>query len=174
MPKMMSPNTRIDWFPENAFANPEEPTIAELNAGTNISCAIVAGYTLGFTDSDTNDERSICDEGNVQTRGFANFEASLSFFRAPLDASDPDSLVYDAARDIFKGELHVTGYLVSRQGYKSNVAYAEGQHISLYKVTSDLYRDISGDPGSSIQFEVPFMQQGTALANYEIPAPVGP
>lgn len=168
MPKMMAPNTRIDWYPENGFADPENPTIAELNAGTNISCAIVAGYTLGFTDSDTNDERSICDEGNVATRGFANYEASLSFFRAPLAATDPDSLVYDAARDIFKGELHVTGFLVSRQGAKSSVAYAAGDHINLFKVTSDLYRDISGDPGSSVQFEVPFLQGGQALSNYEV------
>ena len=170
MPKMMAPNTRIDWYPENGFADPENPTVAELNAGTNISCAIVAGYTLGFTDSDTNDERSICDEGNVQTRGFANYEASLSFFRAPLAATDPDSLVYDAARDIFKSELHVSGFLVSRQGKKAGQAYVVGDNVNLFKVTSDLYRDVSGDAGASIQFEVPFLQQGVAVANYEIAA----
>lgn len=165
MPKMMSPNTRIDWYPENGFADPENPTILELNAGTNISCAIVVGYTLNFTDSDTDDSKTICDEGNVANRGFANYEASLSFFR---DSVGDAPTVFSTARDIFKAQEHVTGWLVVRQGYKSAVPYAADQHISIFKVTSDFPRDEEGDGGTPIQFTVPFLSQGLAVANYEI------
>lgn len=169
MPKMMSPNTRIDFYPENGFADPENPTILELNAGTNISPAIVTGYTLNFTDSDTDDSKTIVDEGNVQNRGFANYEASLGFYRAPIGATDAESVAFNTARSLFKAQEHVTGWLVSRHGWKSSVAYAAGQHISIFKVTSDFPRDEEGDGGTPIQFTVPFLAQGEAYANFLVP-----
>lgn len=168
MAKMMSPNTRIDWYPENGFANASAPTVLELNAGTNISCAITTGFTLGFTDSDTDDSKSICDEANVQNRGFDNYEASLSFFRAPIGATDAESLAYEAARSLFKAQDRVTGWLVIRQGYKSGVAYADGQHVSIFKVMSDYARDESGDGGAPILFTVPFLQQGEGHPNIKL------
>ena len=166
MGKMMSPNTRIDWYAENAFADPSKPTVAELNAGTNISCAIQTGYTLGFTDSDTDDSKTICDEGNVQNRGFANYEASLSAFRDPLSASPT---VFTTFRNIFK-DGRVTGYLVSRQGKKASVAYTVDDYISLFKVTSDYMQESGGDNGGPVSVTVPFGQQGVAYANIH-PAP---
>lgn len=168
--KMMSPNTRIDWYPLNAFANWEEPTAEELNSGTNISCAIAQGYTLAFTASDTDDSKTICDEGNVSNRGFSNYEASLPFFR---DGIGDNTTVFTTARDLFKGNERVEGYLVSRQGWKSTVPYGEGQHINIFHVMSDLSRTNVSEGGSPIQFEVPFMSQGNAVANYEIPTAVG-
>ena len=169
--KMMSPNTRIDWYPINGFADPENPTIEELNAGTNISCAIAQGYTLNFTASDTDDSKTICDEGNVQNRGFANYEASLPFF---MDGIGDNPTVFATAYDLFSGNERVEGYLVSRQGFKSTVPYAQGQNISIYHVMSDLARVVVGEGSAPIQFEVPFLPQGFGIANYEIPAPVGP
>lgn len=167
MPKMMSPKTTITWFPENGFANPEAPTLLELNAGLNISCAIVTGYTLNFTDSDTSDAKTICDAANVQTRGFSNYEASLSFFR---DAIGDAPTVFTTARNLFKGNERVTGWLVSRQGKVSTEAYAAGDVISLFKVTSDFGRSEAGDAGGEIQFTVPFLQAGEAVGNYEVTA----
>lgn len=165
MAKMMSPNTTIYWYPENGFADAENPTLLELNAGTNISCAIVTGYTLNFTDSDTDDSKTICDEANVQSRGFSNYEASLTFFRAPIGATDLESQTFDTARALFKAQEHVTGWLVSRQGFKSGVAFAAGQHVSLFKVTSDFGQDVSADGGAPYQFTVPFLQAGEAIPN---------
>lgn len=164
MGKMMSPNTRVDWVPANGFATPGTFTVAELNAGTRISPAIVAGYTLGFTDSDTDDSKSIEDEGNVQNRGFANYEADLTFFRSDLASV---TTAYDAANAIFEGG-RVTGYLVSRHGRKGSVAYATGDVISVFKVTSDLRRILEEDGGGPITTQVPFFPQGEAWANVTI------
>ena len=161
MGKMMSPNTRIDWYPENGFADPSKPTVAELNAGTNISCAIQTGYTLGFTDSDTDDSKTICDEGNVQNRGFANYEASLSAFRDPLSANPT---VFTTFRNIFK-DGRVTGWLVSRQGKKSAEPFVVADYISIFKVTSDYMQETAGDSGGPVSVTVPFGQQGVAYAN---------
>ena len=163
--KMMSPNTRIDWYPLNAFADPEAPTVEELNGGTNISCAIAQGYTLNFTASDTDDSKTICDEGNVQNRGFSNYEASLPFF---LDGIGDNPTVFTTAYDLFSGNERVEGYLVSRQGFKSAVPYAQGQHVSIFQVMSDLSRVTAGDGAAPLQFEVPFMPQGFGVPNYEL------
>src|SRR5690625_6940169 len=70
-------------YPE-AFANPAEPTAAEINNEDlvfNISCAIEDSYTLNMVGSDTDDSISICDIGDVQTPTFQNYEASLDGFR---------------------------------------------------------------------------------------------
>lgn len=166
MAKMMSPNTRIDWYPESGFVDPAAPTLAELNGGTNISCAIVTGYTLGFTDSDTDDSKTICDEGNRQNRGFANYEATLNFFR---DAIGDAPTVFSEARDIFK-DGRVTGWLAVRHGKKSTVAYEAGDVYSLFKVTSEFERVISADGGGPIQVEYPFLPQGEAYSNATAPA----
>lgn len=166
MPKMMSPNTRIDWYPLSGFADPENPTVLELNAGTNISCAIVTGYTLAFTDSDTDDSKTICDEGNVQNRTFSNYEASLTFFR---DAIGDAPTVFSTARDIFK-DGRVSGYLVSRQGRKSTVAYAVDDVISIFEVTSDFMRTEAADGGGPVQVTVPFLAQGNAFPNVTVAA----
>ena len=168
--KMMSPNTRIDFYPVNAFADPANPTAAELNAGTNISCAIAQGYTLNFTASDTDDSKTICDEGNVQNRGFSNYEASLPFFLSPIGATDQESLTFQTAYNLFSGNERVEGYLVSRQGFKSTIPYDEGQHINIFHVMSDLARITVAEGAAPQQFEVPFLPQGFAIPNYEIPA----
>ena len=161
MPKMASPNTRIDWYDSAAFADPSKPKVPELNAGTNISCAITTGYTLGFTDSDTDDSKTICDEGNVQNRGFANYEASLSAFRDPLSAAPT---VFTTFRDIFK-DGRVEGWLVVRQGKKSAVPYTVADYISIFKVTSDYMQEQGGDNGGPVTVTVPFGQQGVAYGN---------
>lgn len=165
MAKMMSPNTTIYYYPDNGFADPSKPTLAELNAGINLSCAIATGYTLNFTDSDTDDSKTICDEANVQNRGFSNYEASLTFYRAPIGATDLESQTFEVAYDLFKGNKRELGWLVSRQGYKSDVSFAANQPFSIFKVMNDYGQDVSGEGGAPIQFTVPFLQQGQAWPN---------
>lgn len=161
MAKMMSPNTTIWWVPLAGIANPASPTVAEINAGTNISCAIVTGYTLGATDSDTDDSKSICDDANVLTPTFDNYEANLSFFRSDLVAV---TAVYDTAFNLFKVD-RVEGYLVSRHGKVSTALAATGDIVSVFRVISDAPQDVEGDGGAPIQFTVPFLPQGVVTIN---------
>lgn len=164
MAKMMSPNTTIWWVPLAGIANPMAPTTAEINAGTNISCAIVTGYTLNATASDTDDSKSICDDSNVQTPTFDNYEANLTFFRSDLVAT---TAVYQTAFNLFK-TARVEGYLVSRQGKKSDQVAAVNDLVSVYRVISDSPTDVEGDGGSAIQFGVPFLPQGVMNLNYKL------
>jgi len=158
MKKMMSPNTTIVWVDEDAVVDPLNPTVAELNAGQNISCAIVRGYTLNPTASDTDGTASICDEGNVETPTYDNYEASLTFF---YESDDTDTTsVFLIATELFelKG---ARGYLYRRIGKKSKEPFVAGDTVEGFFVESDNPQTIDGgDSGGPIQLTVPFLQQG--------------
>lgn len=171
MAKMMAPNVRIDFVPDGGFASAAAPTAVELNAGTNLSAAITTGFTLGFTESDTDDSKSIVDESNSATPTRDNYEASLTFFMAPdsVGSQDPLEVAYQEAEALFGGDDRVTGWLVLRVGYKANVDHAADQEISLFRVTSDIRR-ITSEDGAPIMLEVPFLQQGEAYGNIPVAA----
>lgn len=171
MAKMMAPNTRIDFIPDGGVADPLKPTAAELNAGTNLSPAITTGFTLGFTDSDTDDSKSIVDEANVATPTRDNYEANLTFFMAPEseDSADPVEIAYQEAEALFGGDQHVEGWLVLRIGYKADVDYAADQEVSLFRVISDIRR-ISSEDNAPIMMEVPFLAQGQGVNNVPVVA----
>jgi len=164
MAKMMSPNTTIWWVPLAGISNYLAPTVAQITAGVNISAAIVTGFTLAATDSDTDDSKTIVDEGNVATPTFGNYEANLSFFR---DGTGDTATVFTTATALFMGG-RVEGWLVSRHGYKSTTAIAAGHIVSVYRVMSDYYHDVEGDGGAPIQVEVPFRPQGQMALNVAV------
>lgn len=166
MEKMMSPNTTIWWVPLAGLTTPASPKATEINAGTNLSCAIVTGFTLNATASDTDDSKTICDEGNVQTRTLGNYEANLSFFRDPIGAAPT---VFTTAYDLFK-VARVSGWLISRQGKKATELAEVGDIVSVFKVMSDSSMDETDDKGTPIRLTVPFLQQGVQHVNVDVVA----
>lgn len=166
MAKMMSPNTTIWWVPEAVNYNPAAPSAALLTVARNISCAVVSGYTLNATDSDTDDSTSICDGANVELPTYYNYEANITFFReANLVDVTSD---YAKAFAFFKAGRQ-TGWLVRRVGYLSSVAAAATQVVSSYKVISDYPQDVVED-GGPIEFTVPFLPQGNMALNVALVA----
>ena len=164
--KMMSPKTTIWWVPLAGLTTPAAPKATEINAGTNISCAIVTGFTLNATASDTDDSKTICDEGNVQSRTLGNYEANLSFFRDPIGAGPT---VFTTAYDLFK-VARVEGWLISRQGKKSTQVAAVADIVSVFKVMNDSSMDETSDKGTPIRFTVPFLQRGAQYTNVDVVA----
>ena len=176
MPKMIPPNVAVYWVPIDAV-----PTVDDLFKATtytgastkavNISCAIVTGMTLGATESDTDDSRSICDSGNAKTPTIANYEASLTFFREAIATGQKapgNTSVYDKAFHLFKKGTQaglVEGYLVQRIGFRQEVPMEKDMEISVYKVVADNPKDEIGDGNAPIQFTVPFLPQGTMVLN---------
>jgi len=164
MAKMMSPNTTIWWIPLAGIANYLAPTAAEITAGINISAAIVSGYTLAATDSDKDNSHTIVSEGNVDTPTFRNYAGKLSFFRDDLAGT---STVFTTAKALFDAG-QVEGWLVSRHGYKSSVAPAASQLVSVYHFISDFGQDTEPGSGAPIEFTVPFVPQGQIAVNIPI------
>lgn len=165
--KMLPPNIRVDWIPdaEGLFEDINNPSAEELNGGTNISCAISQNdFTAAFTARDTNDEKSLCDDSNVQTPVYKNYEVNLTAFR---DRNiDNNESVYNQFYELFRTPLQM-GYIVTRIGYHADEDYADGQDVQIFKVES-------GDPvnvhnnGEPIKMTVNFFPQGRSSDGYAV------
>jgi hypothetical protein len=156
---------KVVWVPaadvtsESAFIS--APDIDIINGGVDLTEAIAFdGYELGAQDSNKIDDRSIVDEGQVQVRGFAQFSASLTFFR-DSDLEDEDS-VYNIAREVFKASTdgtRPTGFLVTRINKAAAPDVAAGEVVSVYKFIADAYMD-NTEGEDSVKFMVNFAPQG--------------
>ncbi|MCL8026311.1 phage tail tube protein [Nocardioides bruguierae] len=95
----------------------EAPTAAELNAGIDASCAILASdFTWTAADSDKIAEAALCDTLNVNALGRDNFTAGMTLFRYFDDTTKNADATEDAAFAATKtkgtelwGYLRVTG-----------------------------------------------------------------
>lgn len=136
------------------------PTDTILNAGTTVQLSPAIAwqdFALGATDSDDIEDRGITDPGNATSRGFANFEATLSFFR---DQNKNDSTSdFVKAWNTFKTP-RTYGYLVMRVAEKKwDQAWAAGDRVSVFRVIADVITDdVTGD--DAVKFTVNFLPQG--------------
>lgn len=170
MAKMKSPNETIWWVPAATVGfNPDAPSAAALTAAMNISCAVVSGYTLNPTDSDTSSNTSICNSANVSNPTFSNYEANITFFRESVGLDADPTSAYARAFDYFK-HADAEGYLVRRVGYRETVAPAAGHEVSVFKFSTDNAQDVVPDDGSEIQFTVPFLPQGKMVLDVALVA----
>jgi len=155
---------RVDWVDASGVSNEAAfltgPDKDILNAGINLSEAIAwDSYDLGANDSNKIDDRAIVDEGQNQTRGFAQFSGSLMFFR---DADPAASSIYNTVYAAFKAATDGSrpeGYLVTRVGYGPSVAHAAGQVVSVFKFIADAFMD-NTEGEDSVKYMVNFMPQG--------------
>jgi len=155
--KMLNPKTTLWVIPENGVVNPDAPTAAELNAGTNISCAVVRGYTLNPTASDTDDSASICDTGNVSTRLYDNYEGSLTMFREG-DSAAVDS-VYAEAFELFRDPDNRV-WVYRRVGKTNTATATTGDTVEGFLFSNDRTISVDGGDAGPIQFTVPLLPQG--------------
>jgi len=161
MAKMMSPNTAIWWIDGATAWDVNAPSTALLTTARNISCAVVAGYTLGVTDSDKDNSKSICDSANIDVPTRYNYDGTFTFFRDADNAATTSD--FAKALAFFKTGK-AAGWIVRRIGYSSTFAAAVGQKVSSFKFISDIPQDVVND-GGPIQYTVKFLQQGSMGLN---------
>lgn len=136
------------------------PSETILNAATTVQLSPAIAwqdFALGATDSDDVEDRGITDPGNAVTRGFANFEGTLSFFR---DANPDDTTSdYVKAWETFKVP-RTYGWLVLRVAEKKwDQPWAAGDRVSVFRFVADVITDdASGD--DAVKFTVNFLPQG--------------
>lgn len=154
--------TKVAWILDANLtpAQAAAPTETQLNAGTTVQLSPAISwndFTLGATDSDDIEDRAITDPGNAVSRGFANFEATISFFR--------DQNLADSTSDFVKAWAtfktpRTYGYLVLRVAEKKwDQPWAAGDRVSVFKFIADIVTDdVEGD--DSVKFTVTFLPQG--------------
>ena len=170
MAKLMAPNIRIDWYPEGHFADPENPTLGELNSGYNLSPAIVTGYTLDFTDTDTVDVATIYDNQTSELFTHSSYEANLQFFLAPRGSSSANESSYRLAEELFYHNQFAKGYLVKRFGYKWDVKYHVNHKVDIFYVQATIPKVVS-EENSPVLLEVMFLPLGEAVSGTGVMIP---
>lgn len=163
MAKLMAPNIRIDWFPEDHFENPLQPTLAELNSGYNLSSAIVTGFTLDFEDSETEQVTTVFDVFESEKINRHSFSAELQFFLATRDSDSENEQAFRDAEELFYQNSNPIGFFTKRFGYLCDVAYSATQSVDIFKVQANLPK-ISTEEGSPILLDIGFIPKGQAAA----------
>lgn len=169
--KMLRPNVGLYVATSDAFGGADitastwAPTLAQLTDATkvfNISQAVTDDYTLNMTDSDTDSSLAIVDNASVSTPTLYNYEASLDGFRDANTAAD-------SAYNLFKAKFADAAvgtkyYLIKRIGKTHNAAFATGDLVSVYGVTTDYPVDLIGD-GEMVRIGARFLTTGEVAVN---------
>jgi hypothetical protein len=137
-------------------------TAAELSAGIEASCKVAKnGTRFSPTASDTMSDPAFCDEGNAQTLGPSNYEASLAPFLYLDDTTGAyvalDNAVYEAAG--VKGAELV---YVLRRGPKYDEPWAAGDRYKAYVAVSDNPQEPT-ETGGYIKENIPLLVQRAEL-----------
>ena len=169
--KLLRPNVGIFVATADAFGSADitasdwAPTVAQLTDPTkvfDISQAVTDAYTLNMTDSDVDNSLAIVDNASVATPTMYNYEASLDGFR------DADAEA-DSAYNLFKAKFSDAAvgtkyYLIKRIGKAHTAAFATGDLVSVYGVTTDYPIDMVSD-GAMIMIGARFLTTGEVAVN---------
>lgn len=141
-------------------ADPENPTAAELNAGIDVSCNVLASdFLWTAADSDKVAEKALCDTNNANALGASNFQAGLTPFRYFDNTTKNPSATEDAAFDAMKVKgTELWGY-ARKDGNLAEVPWAAGQEIYLGQHVLTDEPQAPSDQGGYIKYRVPMESQ---------------
>ncbi|WP_435744901.1 hypothetical protein [Nocardioides sp. SYSU DS0663] len=140
-------------------ADPANPTAAELNAGIDASCAILASdFTFSAGDSDKVNEKALCTTNNANAIGADNFTAGATFFRYFTDATGAVDPAEDEAFQAVKEKgTTVWGYL-REDGKLSTADWAAADEFLYMELLTDRPQRPQ-NAGGYIKRRVPFEPQ---------------
>lgn len=156
MPKSLADGNRKFTILTVAPANPAQPTAAELNAGLDISCDVLASdFTFTATDSDKIAEKALCSTSNANSLGADNFQVGFSLWRyfngATGKADVVEGIAYEAVKT--KG-TSIHGYL-RETGQPQETAWADDDEITVGMEFVTDHPQAPSDQGGWIKRRIP-------------------
>lgn len=143
----------------NHYAVVTNTAHANAGAGGNISCAILAdGFTLAFTDSEEDDERTLCQPGNSVDLTDLNYDADITGFR------DKNKNATDSVFVLWKNLTFapdVPYLLVHRSDKPSDAPFVAGDEVDVYYAWTDLPINVHAD-GSKQKIQSQFVTKSAA------------
>ena len=123
-------------------ADPYAPTVAELEAGLDISCAVMSSdYSVAPAASETVDEKPLCVEGNAVTFGASNATIEFTLFRefnedgSPVEPADDE--IGDAAFQATKTKGTRLWIYQRETAKKSRDAWEAGDEVDGFEFITD-------------------------------------
>lgn len=134
-------------------------TAAELNAGKDISCAVLdsdANWTN--TASDRFNEKPACTTGNSMALGASNYDTALTFLREYLSAGGIDTAGLDAGYQAIKTKGTTVWIYLRETDKLSTAPWAVGDEIHLGgEVISDAPMRVNND--GNVKRRIEFLPQ---------------
>lgn len=135
-------------------------------AGGNVTCAIQDDFTLGSTDPEVDDTKTVCSKGSSGAIKRYNFEAEFSIFRDATIGST--SSVFEMASDLVRA-ADIPYIIAHRIGYSSDTVAAVGHEWNLYYVFTDNPVDTAGDDEWQMRVQT-FVPKNIISYNQEVSA----
>lgn len=162
-------NVDIWVIPKADVADYRSPTATEINTyGTRVTPAVAwDGVTWpGNTESNDVDDRSLEDRGNATSRGFAQFEGTLAFFRPkPDDTSSEAAQAWDLLKTPRVPVIVVTRVLQRTTSVATPAA--AGDWINVFEFITDTVNDDT-EGEDSVKFIVGMLPQGNIAVNTQV------
>jgi hypothetical protein len=149
--------TKITWVQgEAGITNYLAPTVAQLNAGVDITCLLVSTYEVRADGSDTTNERAVCETANVDTPTVQNYMGNLPIFRQ-LDGT---TFLPETADPLNVFTFGAVGWFVRRIGKPYTTAWAVGDIVDIYKFVVDTPQIQGGTGEGYFKATIPLLKQG--------------
>lgn len=154
MPKTLADQKiRLTWLTTKPV-DPTAPTATELEAGVDLSCSIMkSDYQLGATGDQTISEAALCEPGAGNDMGATDYAGTVTVFRM-LDDEGKADLEEDTGFQALKVK-GTKGWLVEREGPRYDVAWADGQEVETYEVTTGSVQKPSDRSAGYIKRTIP-------------------
>ena len=145
--------TRVFWV--TTIAAWPAITAAEVNAGIDISKALLPDFKFGAAATTTIKERDITALFDSETPTIGSYQGSLHLFRKMLGTGLAGT---DDYLTTFTGYPH--GYLVRRTGPLATQAIATGDVVDAGEFIADVPEQESGTGSGFLKLMVPLLPQG--------------
>jgi hypothetical protein len=177
-------NVRVRLIPGNGFANYRWPTVAELNAGLAVEDAIPwDGFDFGMQASDTSTNPPLSAKSIVETRAAANYGGGIPFWYPgyfddagnllsnTFDFFNPDEAGYERVQCFVA--VSIDGEIGETSQPASTMEFANGDFVSIYKVTADAWDDSGTVGDDEFFYAINFLRNG-GVAHYTVASTAAP
>lgn len=144
-------NIRLRFYPgANPFANPQTPTVAELNSGIRLEDAVKwENFEFGVQASGTGSNPPISAKANVASRTESNYGGTISIGYPGTydDAGNDASNIYDLLDGQVDGYVSgwfaksIDGEIGDPNQPDADFSFADGDLVSLFKVHTQNWED---------------------------------
>ena len=128
--------TRVYWVP--SIANKAAPTVAELNAGVDLSCFLTKDGLTEPSGQNMTPAAALCERHDAERVGSTGGQVTMKMFRDDVDADD----------DAYNLCVYATnGFLVRRWGPLSTAAWTAGQKVAVFP--SEMHDPVMNDTAAN-------------------------